>query len=57
MYGRISVRMMWPMEWPDNLERLTWSRLRSEITCDRTALAVHTHDVRPITTAMVKAPR
>jgi hypothetical protein len=35
------------------LTNWTWSRLRREITCDLTALAVQTQEVIPITMAMV----
>ncbi len=51
------MRMMCVMECPDSFDKLTWSRLRSESTWARTALAVQTHEVNPITTAIVVAPR
>ncbi len=51
------MKMIRPVECPDSLDILTWSRLRREITCARTALVVQTQEVNPITIAMVMTPR
>ncbi len=57
MYGKMSVSTMRTRLCPDSLERLTWSRLRSEMTCERTERVVHVQLVNPMTSATTIAPR